>query len=101
MFQFTLPTGTKITVSIVWWEWQNVYVVPSGEDYQSTGGVCGYISGPRNAEFRLRDGTVTDNPITFANDWYACDRCFNSLLYNVITFQENHCSENTILIKKH
>ena len=72
LFQFHLPTGTQVVVYISrWYEWHNVHVIPCAEDYQSTGGVCGYISAPGRTEFRLRDGTVTSNRATFADDWYV------------------------------
>ena len=88
LFQFILPGRTYVIVSIMRQQWLNLYIVPSPADYQEAVGLCGYINAPREAQPRLRDGTIAPAfNYDFARNWYVllCTRVlFRDLVYQHI-----------------
>ena len=58
-FQFILPTKTEITVHFqAEGEHHDVYIVPSIEDYQNAGGLCGHIQSDGSVVRKLRNGMI-------------------------------------------
>ncbi|XP_060066469.1 uncharacterized protein LOC132546767 [Ylistrum balloti] len=72
-YKVTLPTGTQIsfyynthngTTTI-----DGIAIKPSLADWKTSSGLCGYLDGDKDNDFRTRDNGTTNDDRTFAQDW--------------------------------
>lgn len=76
--KISLPTGTKVKLSIVEWpvqgSWQiDIDIYPSLSDVNNTEGLCGTLDGRQDNDFTRRTGTKDSvkmlYPDDFSNSW--------------------------------
>ncbi|WAR27634.1 hypothetical protein MAR_013338 [Mya arenaria] len=71
MNRFYLPYGTIVEVTYYvseWWSTMNVFVFPSPNDMEESGGLCGTFNGDYMDDFLHRDGIKT--PLESQNWWW-------------------------------
>ncbi|XP_021372479.1 von Willebrand factor D and EGF domain-containing protein-like [Mizuhopecten yessoensis] len=69
-YTVTLPTGTKITFNYYYrYGIGSIIVKPSLADWKSSSGLCGYMDGTYDKEFKLQSGKETADIREFALDW--------------------------------
>ncbi|XP_021375515.1 von Willebrand factor D and EGF domain-containing protein-like [Mizuhopecten yessoensis] len=74
-YTITLPTGTQISFSHYFSSWNDrvyingISIKPSLADWKTSSGLCGYLDGNQNNDFRTKNGGTANNEETFALDW--------------------------------
>ncbi|XP_033763405.1 uncharacterized protein LOC117344686 [Pecten maximus] len=72
-YKITLPTGTQISFYHITDNSSTtiggITIKPSIADWQTSGGLCGFLDGNITNDFRTRDGGTTSDERTFALDW--------------------------------
>ncbi|XP_021375499.1 von Willebrand factor D and EGF domain-containing protein-like isoform X4 [Mizuhopecten yessoensis] len=74
-YTVTLPTGTQISFSHYFSSGYDkilingILIKPSLADWKTSSGLCGYLDGNQNNDFRTKNGGTANNEETFALDW--------------------------------
>lgn len=67
-----LPTGTTIDVSLIDYtgvRTMNVFISPTAEDIEKSGGLCDKLNSDASKTFTLRSGQTTDEANLFVDNW--------------------------------
>ena len=68
--QIILSSGTSISVIIsVFSPFVDIHITPSSLDWKNTEGLCGTFNGNVSDDFRLPNGTITNNANHFGDSW--------------------------------
>lgn len=70
--QIYLPTGTTIDVSLIDYtgvRTMNVFINPTVDDIENSGGLCDRLNSDQSKIFTLRSGQLTDNANLFVDSW--------------------------------
>ncbi|XP_021375498.1 uncharacterized protein LOC110464552 isoform X3 [Mizuhopecten yessoensis] len=74
-YTITLPTGTQISFGYSFSSRHDrvyingISIKPSLADWKTSSGLCGYLDGNQNNDFRTKNGGTSTNEETFALDW--------------------------------
>ncbi|XP_021375500.1 von Willebrand factor D and EGF domain-containing protein-like [Mizuhopecten yessoensis] len=87
-----LPTGTQISfhhvtennITLI----GGIVIKPSLADWQMSSGLCGYLDGNMNNDFRTKDGGTTGDEKTFALDWKITEATGDVSLFGDITLPD-------------